>query len=79
MIARLNAAAQRLLAEREGAIISSLRADSELGINAHVASVTALTFHPEGHTLDSGGADGVLKLWNLPLIRKELAKLWLDW
>jgi WD40 repeat protein/tRNA A-37 threonylcarbamoyl transferase component Bud32 len=46
---------------------------------AHEASVTALTFHPEGHTLVSGGADGVLKLWNLPLIRKELAELGLDW
>jgi WD40 repeat protein len=46
---------------------------------AHEASVKALTFHQEGHTLVSGGADGVLKLWNLPLIRKELAELGLNW
>jgi WD40 repeat protein len=46
---------------------------------AHEAGVTALAFHPEGHTLVSGGADGVVKLWNLPLIRKELAELGLDW
>jgi WD40 repeat protein len=46
---------------------------------SHESSVTALTFGSDGMLLISGGADGTLKLWNLPLIRKELAALGLDW
>jgi WD40 repeat protein len=46
---------------------------------AHEAGVTALVFHPDGKILVSGSKDGVLKLWNLPFIRKELAALGLDW
>ncbi len=45
----------------------------------HESAVTALSFHPDGKTLASGSKDGTLKLWNLPLIRKELASLGLDW
>ena len=37
------------------------------------AGVKALAFHPDGNVLVSGGADAALKLWDLPLIRKELA------
>ena len=46
---------------------------------SHESSVTALAFGSDGMLLISGGADGTLKLWNLPLIRKELAALGLDW
>jgi WD40 repeat protein len=46
---------------------------------AHEAGLTALAFHPESHVLVSGARDGELKVWNLPFIRKELAKLGLDW
>ena len=46
---------------------------------AHQAGVTALTFSDDGAFLASGGVEGTLKLWNLPLIRRELATLGLDW
>ncbi len=46
---------------------------------AQNSAVTALAFSPDGKTLASGGMDGVLRLWNLPFIRRELAKLGLDW
>lgn len=46
---------------------------------AHDTGLTALTFSPDGHTLVSGSADGTLKLWDLPGIRKELAAVGLDW
>jgi serine/threonine protein kinase len=46
---------------------------------AHDAGVTALKFSHDGNTLFSGSGDGMLKLWNLPMIRKELAALGLDW
>ena len=46
---------------------------------AHESAVTALSFHPDGKTLASGSKDGTLKLWNLPLIRRELESLGLDW
>jgi WD40 repeat protein len=45
----------------------------------HEAGVSVLIFHPDGKTLVSGSKDGTLKLWNLPLIRKELAAVGLDW
>ncbi len=45
---------------------------------AHDANVTALAFRPNG-TLVSGAADGILKIWNLPLIHRELAAMGLDW
>ena len=45
----------------------------------HDGGVTALLFSRDGHTLYSGSQDGVLKLWHLPLIRKELRALDLDW
>jgi WD40 repeat protein len=41
--------------------------------------VTALAFSPDGATLASGSLQGTLKLWNLPALRRELAKLGLDW
>jgi WD40 repeat protein len=46
---------------------------------AHDTAVTALEFSPDGRTLLSGSADGTLKLWDLPTIRRELAALGLDW
>ncbi|MFI5456524.1 MAG: WD40 repeat domain-containing protein [Isosphaerales bacterium] len=46
---------------------------------AHDADVTALAFRPDGRTLVSGAADGMLKLWDLPSIRRELAAVGLDW
>jgi WD40 repeat protein len=46
---------------------------------AHDTLITALVFSPDGKVLVSGGADGTLKLWDLPMIRKELAALGLDW
>jgi WD40 repeat protein len=45
----------------------------------HDGGVTALLFSHDGQTLYSGSQDGVLKLWNLPLIRKELEEMGLDW
>jgi WD40 repeat protein len=45
---------------------------------AHDASVTALAFRPDGRTLISGAADGILRLWDLPSIRRGLAPLGLD-
>jgi WD40 repeat protein len=46
---------------------------------AHDAAVTALTFSPDGALLASGARDGRLRVWNVPWIRAELAKLGLDW
>jgi WD40 repeat protein len=45
----------------------------------HDGGVTALLFSHDGQTLSSGGEDGTLKLWDLPIIRKELKELGLDW
>jgi WD40 repeat protein len=38
-----------------------------------------VAFHPDGRTLISGSADGLLRLWDLPAIRHELAAVGLDW
>jgi WD40 repeat protein len=46
---------------------------------AHDANITVLAFRPDGRTLVSGAADGMLKLWDLPAIRRELAEMGLDW
>jgi WD40 repeat protein len=46
---------------------------------AHDSAVTALAFSPDGATLASGSVQGALKLWNVPALRRELAKLGLDW
>jgi WD40 repeat protein len=46
---------------------------------AHNAAVTALAFSPDGETLASGARDATMKLWNLLFLRRELAKLGLDW
>ncbi len=46
---------------------------------AHEAAVTALTFSPDGKLLVSGARDGTFRVWNLPWIHEELAKLGLDW
>jgi hypothetical protein len=46
---------------------------------AHEAAVTALTLSPDGALLVSGGRDRAVRVWNLPWIRAELAKLGLDW
>ncbi|HKQ78731.1 MAG TPA: WD40 repeat domain-containing serine/threonine-protein kinase [Blastocatellia bacterium] len=46
---------------------------------AHQATVTALAFTPpSSSTLATGGADGTLKLWNIPSIRRELEALGLS-
>jgi WD40 repeat protein len=45
----------------------------------HDADVTALAFRPDGRTLVSGAADGMLKLWDLDSIHRELAAMGLDW
>jgi WD40 repeat protein len=46
---------------------------------AHDSAVTALTFSPDGKLLVSGADDGAVRVWDLPWIRGELAKLGLDW
>ena len=46
---------------------------------AHDSAVTALAFSPDGATLASGSIQGALKLWSLPSLRRELAKVGLDW
>jgi WD40 repeat protein len=46
---------------------------------AHDANITALAFRPDGRTLVSGAADGMLKLWDLPAIRRVLAEMGLAW
>jgi hypothetical protein len=46
---------------------------------AHAAGVTALTLTSDGKQLVSGGRDGTIRVWNIPWIRSELAKLGLDW
>jgi WD40 repeat protein len=46
---------------------------------AHESGVSSLVFAGDGQTLVSGSRDGTLKLWNLPLIRRELSALGLNW
>jgi WD40 repeat protein len=46
---------------------------------AHDAAVTALALSPDETLLVSGARDGSIRVWNLPWIRQELAKLGLDW
>jgi WD40 repeat protein len=46
---------------------------------AHDANVPALAFRPDVRTTVSSAADGMLKLWDLPMIRHELAAMGLDW
>jgi WD40 repeat protein len=45
----------------------------------HDGGLTALLFSRDGKTLYSGSQDGTLKLWNLPILRKELRALEMDW
>jgi WD40 repeat protein len=47
--------------------------------DAHDDAVTSLAWSPDGRTLVTGGRDGGLRLWNVPLLRRELATLGLDW
>lgn len=46
---------------------------------AHESAVTARAFSPVGEVLTSGSAEGTLKSWHLPMLRKELAAIGLDW
>jgi WD40 repeat protein len=45
---------------------------------AHDTNVTALAFLDDGSFI-SGDAEGVLKLWDIAMIRRELAAMGLDW
>jgi len=46
---------------------------------AHDAAITALAFHPGGHLLCSGDKQGAIKLWDLRMIRHDLAQMGLPW
>ena len=49
---------------------------------AHLAPISggnALTFSPDGQSLLAAKHDGETIAWSLPIIRRELAKLGLDW
>jgi WD40 repeat protein len=59
----LDAATGRQLAQWEG----------------HEARVTSVAFSRDGRLLASGDAEGNVKLWDLPEIRKQLRSLELDW
>lgn len=60
--------------------IRDVRTGKELARwQGHEAPVTALTFSPDGKLLVSGARDGTVRVWNLPWIRAELAKLGLNW
>ena len=45
----------------------------------HKAPIPALAFHPHGQLLCSGDSDGVIKLWDLAMMHRELTRLGLDW
>lgn len=46
---------------------------------AHESAIESLAFHPTHLWLASGSREGVVKLWDLPSIRRDLSKLSLDW
>jgi dipeptidyl aminopeptidase/acylaminoacyl peptidase len=46
---------------------------------AHDDAVTALAFSPDGKALLTGGRDGSVRVWPIPYLRQELAKMGLDW
>lgn len=46
---------------------------------AHESPIESLVFHPEGTWIASGSREGTFKLWHLPTLRRDLARLGLDW
>lgn len=42
-------------------------------------SITGLTFSPDGTRLFTGQSADALRVWDLRLIRRQLAELGLDW
>ncbi len=68
-------------ADEDGTLhLLDLRTGEELTRwQAHDSVITALAVSPDGTLLVSGARDGTVRVWNLPWIRTELAKLGLDW
>ncbi|MCC7373033.1 MAG: protein kinase [Verrucomicrobiales bacterium] len=46
---------------------------------AHASAIESLAFHPDHPWLASGSREGILKLWDLPAMRRDLTQLGLDW